>query len=576
MVDILRRIEAWLSRPYTERGTYNNWKEAFLALVGYSIGLGNLWRFPYLCYKYGGATFIITYSVCMLCLGMPLYFMELALGQYVSLGPIQLFSCMSPLFSGVGWGMLLILLLISVYYNVLLAWAVFYMGSSFRTPLPWSHCNNDFNSEDCHSSSQEKFYPAAQDFFNYGVLGKTEVDGWYKMQGWLVLCLAIAWVLVAACLGGGIRGTGKVLYFTVIYPYIILICLFALNYDKTDERLRNLRFKSFSIVSTEKLLHLNIWNDAAGQVIYSLGVALGGITTLASYNSFNHNIIRDSFLICLLESVTSILCGYVFFSSAVVVTDEMIQDSNGISTMAFTTLSALLARIGVPLWSFACFFMILTLGLDSQFVMVEAMITALYDQFKVMRRRHLPVVVATCSVLFILGLPMCTRNGIIVFNLMNVYSNKHSLFMLGLLEVIIVSYIYGFQNMMNIVKTDLRLWVPKLLYWYWAITWQVITPLFLLALTVSSVYSEDWSGGDSPVTFICGQFIAFMPILLVPIFALHKICTRGDQSLRELLNSLTSFCPEYERNGRSVRDNSQNPPENEYYIDNAAFNLQEL
>lgn len=75
--------------------------------------------------------------------------------------------------------------------------------------------------------------------------------------------------------------------------------------------------------------------------------------------------------------------------------------------------------------------------------MVEAVTTALLDQFKVLRTYNLPVVAATCSVLLILGLPMCTRSGVYVFNLMNNYSSRHSLLILGLLEVIIVSYIYG-------------------------------------------------------------------------------------------------------------------------------------
>ncbi|XP_042215331.1 sodium- and chloride-dependent neutral and basic amino acid transporter B(0+)-like [Homarus americanus] len=575
---ILRRLHEVLARPSPERGTFTKPGEAFLALAGYSVGLGNFWRFPYYSYKYGGAAFLISYIVCMMCIGLPLYFMELALGQYVSLGPTQMFSFMCPLLSGVGWGMVLLLLLVTIYYNLLLSWALFYIGASFFSPLPWSDCQNDFNTDDyLHSNPEEKSYVAAKEYFIHDVLGQpTGEEGTYEFHGLLVLCLALAWVLVALCLGGGIRGTGKILYVTVIFPYVVLACLLAINYDRSNDAGRERWLASFSNFNSSELLHLDIWISAASQVIYSLGVAYGGITTLSSYNSLQQNFIRDAVLVCLLDVGTSLLSGFVLFSSTVVLTDKKLEDSHGTSVLVFTALSAMLSRINSRPWSILFFFMVLTLGLDSQFVMVEAVTTAVFDQFQVLRRNHLPVVMGTCSLLFVLGLPMCTNYGLSVFNLMDMNTSKHSLLMLGFLEVFIVSYIYGFEKMVTNVKKDLRLCVPRPLYWYWAATWTVITPLCLLALTVLGLWSEDWSVGDSLSMFVWGQVIAFGPVFLVPIFGIYKIWTRGDQSLGQLLSATANFCPQYLRNGRDPVTNNQYLPENHFCGDNRAFDLQEL
>ena len=83
-----------------EREKWGKKVEFFLACIGYAVGLGNVWRFPYLCYENGGGAFLIPY-VCMLLLcGMPLFFMELALGQFVSLGPVTSWAAICPLAKG--------------------------------------------------------------------------------------------------------------------------------------------------------------------------------------------------------------------------------------------------------------------------------------------------------------------------------------------------------------------------------------------------------------------------------------------------------------------------------------------
>ena len=84
------------------RGEWGSHYEYFLTSLGCAVGLGNIWRFPYVCYVNGGGTFLIPYLVCLLLCGLPLYFMEMVLGQYAGSSCTKVFSRLAPVISGLG------------------------------------------------------------------------------------------------------------------------------------------------------------------------------------------------------------------------------------------------------------------------------------------------------------------------------------------------------------------------------------------------------------------------------------------------------------------------------------------
>ncbi|MPC35993.1 Sodium-dependent neutral amino acid transporter SLC6A17 [Portunus trituberculatus] len=173
-------LAGWLRRQ--DRGIYKNSKEAFLALVGFSVGLGNFWRFPTSAFEFKGATFLIAYIICLLSMGLPLLILEISLGQYHQRGPAHIFSRMCR-------------------------------------PL-----------SDCMHYTMEDAFESANRYFNESIGGlSTETEHPYEMHHWLMLCLGVAWVLVIVCLIQGVRHSGKVFYVTVLYPYVVLLCLFGLS-----------------------------------------------------------------------------------------------------------------------------------------------------------------------------------------------------------------------------------------------------------------------------------------------------------------------------------------------------------
>ena len=136
-----------------------------LSVVGFAVDLGNIWRFPYLCFKNGGGVFLIPYSIMVLLTGVPLFYMELCLGQYYRKGAITTWGRICPLFKGIGYCVILTAFYVDFFYNVILAWGLHYLYTSFRWVqvfptdsiiqifsfnLPWASCNNTYNSAACY------------------------------------------------------------------------------------------------------------------------------------------------------------------------------------------------------------------------------------------------------------------------------------------------------------------------------------------------------------------------------------------------------------------------------------------
>ena len=120
------------------RQRWNSPFEFFITCVGYAVGLGNFWRFPYLCYKHGGGAFLVPYSIVLVVIGMPLFLLELGVGQKFQVGPLQVWRKIHPSLAGIGLTGALVTFFVALYYNVIVAWALWYLFHSFAYPLPWA------------------------------------------------------------------------------------------------------------------------------------------------------------------------------------------------------------------------------------------------------------------------------------------------------------------------------------------------------------------------------------------------------------------------------------------------------
>ena len=203
-----------------EREEWSNQCEFILSTVGYAVGLGNVWRFPYLAYTNGGGSFLVPYVIMLFVAGLPLFFMELVLGQYSRQGPTKVFGRIAPLFKGLGLAMLGATFFVGIYYNVIIAWTLFYMFKGFTSELPWMTCVQNISSSHCfvNETTSDPNDPYAvgppEDFFLHQMLGlDKEIHDWENvgdLRWQIVLCLLGAWVIVCLCLIKGVQSSGKV------------------------------------------------------------------------------------------------------------------------------------------------------------------------------------------------------------------------------------------------------------------------------------------------------------------------------------------------------------------------------
>uniref|UniRef100_A0A8C5S9Y3 Transporter n=1 Tax=Laticauda laticaudata TaxID=8630 RepID=A0A8C5S9Y3_LATLA len=198
-----------LSEKPDARPTWGSKAQYILAQVGFSVGLGNVWRFPYLCHQNGGGSFLLLYLLLLFIIGIPFFFLELAAGQIIRQGSIGVWKHISPCLIGIGFASCVVCSFVALYYNVIMAWSLFYLGSSFQFPLPWSDCpgakNETAIESECMDSSPTIY------FWNRKALHITDsIEESGGLDPALTGCLFAAWMLVCLAMIKGIKSSGKV------------------------------------------------------------------------------------------------------------------------------------------------------------------------------------------------------------------------------------------------------------------------------------------------------------------------------------------------------------------------------
>uniref|UniRef100_A0A0B7BLH9 Transporter n=2 Tax=Arion vulgaris TaxID=1028688 RepID=A0A0B7BLH9_9EUPU len=524
-----------------ERRGWSNQVEFFFSCVGYAVGLGNIWRFPYLAFQYGGGSFLVPYVIMLVICGLPLFFLELAFGQFGSQGPITIWR-VCPLFTGVGVAMVLISLMVCLYYNIIIMYGIFYFLNSLiylDEALPWSTCGNTWNTKYCITErpdfsamsetkamniTLDRMDPVcvsqmlasanmsktssnftlnytlsslsmcdmavlpSEEYFTRFVLKLHEAENIGDLGGMsfkLLALLALTWLIQFIGLRRGVETSGKIIYFLASFPYVVLIALLIRGVT-LEGYMKGIEF--YVIPKWEKLNNINVWRDAATQIFYSLGPAFGTLITMASYNPFKHNCYRDAILVAVINCSTSIFAGFVIFSMLGYMAHVTNQDVQSVTSsgpgLVFVVYPEGIARMpAAPVWACLFFIMLISLGLDSQLAMFETVISAIIDQFPSALRKRRVMFTFICHVIgFLLGVPMVTYGGIWVLTILNTYSASYALMLTCLCELIALNYVYGNKNLCS----DINIMLGFTPNWYWRSCWMVITPLTIVTMMILS------------------------------------------------------------------------------------------
>jgi len=581
ITDGITSTEGLLQKKFEEceevqpRQTWSRKAEFILAVIAFAVGLGNVWRFPYLCYKNGGGAFFVPYLIMCVFGGIPIFFLELSLGQFMKAGGIRAWDLV-PLFRGIGISSAVCVCFCNIYYIMVLAWAIFYLVNSFHaSELPWETCDNPWsNQSTCisHTASgrgidnrtgicAEKLVDRelsailsirtpVQDFWENRVLKmSSRIEDQGEMRWELVACLAFAWLTCWLSVSKGVKSSGKVAWVTAIYPYLILSALFvrAITLPGAAEGISFYLKPDWS-----KLLTTQIWIDAGTQIFFSYAIGLGALTALGSYNKFDNNCYRDAILLSIVNSGTSVFAGFAVFAFLGFMSCESGIDIEHVATSG-PGLAFLVYPKGItmmphsPIWAVAFFTMILVLGTGSQMVGMESFLTALSDLSPTLQRHRAKFSLLVTICFFLIGLIFCTNGGVHNFQIFdNFGASGFALLWLSFWEAVAIGWGYGGAKYLQTIE---RMTGQKCSS-YFVICWKYLTPISTTSIFVLclSKYERMKYENDEVLPIwaeALGWCLALSSMLCIPVMAVIQLMKQKGSLIERLRASLEPKIPRH-------------------------------
>uniref|UniRef100_A0AAZ3R9A8 Transporter n=1 Tax=Oncorhynchus tshawytscha TaxID=74940 RepID=A0AAZ3R9A8_ONCTS len=517
------------------RETWSKKMDFLLSVIGYAVDLGNVWRFPYICYQNGGGAFLLPYMLMAVFGGVPLFYMELALGQFHRSGCISIWKHICPIFKGIGFAICIIALYIAFYYNTIMAWALYYLLASFRPTLPWTTCSNPWNTVNClrYLSTDSNVTwtntstSPAEEFYTRQVLQVHLSPGLHQLGSvsWqLALCLLFIFTIVYFSIWKGVKTSGKVVWVTATFPYLVLLVLLVRG-ATLPGAWRGVVF--YLKPDWGKLLSTTVWIDAAAQIFFSLGPGFGVLLAFASYNPFHNNCYKDALLTSSVNCLTSFLSGFVIFTVLGYMAEmrkigvETVAKDAGPSLLFIIYAEAIANMPAATFFAIIFFLMIIMLGLDSTFAGLEGVITAMLDEF--------PQLLSRRREWFVLGLVcVCYLGALSTLTYVSLLSTLPSLDTKVCVHVFHSVSLCPFSGTSRFCA-DVHMMLGFSPGLFWRVCWVAICPIFLLFIIVSFLaFPPEVKLFDyvyPPWTTVLGYCIGVSSFICVPAYMVYHLLT---------------------------------------------------
>lgn len=415
-----------------------------MAAMGSAVGLGNIWKFPYMCYAHGGGAFLIPYAVALFVVGIPLMMLEFGLGHWARSGAPRALGMVHRRFSWIGWwAVSFVMFGIVIYYAVVIAWCACYFISAFTRAWgddPSGHFSKVI-------LTQTALYePAVRDAAGEVVKAGRFTFG--PMSWNIVLALAVVWLLNWGITFFGIR-KGIERANKVFMPLLLLLVGVLVVWSLVQFEGAGAGVRYYLTPNWEVLKNPEVWTAAFGQIFFTLSLAFGIMIAYASYLPRESNIPMDAFITCVGNCLFSFFAGFAVFATIGYLAHDRgvevaklkdVYDLAG-PKLIFITYPVMLNKIAGGTFLGVLFFLLLVVaGLSSSISIVEAFTTAVLDRFKVSRR---VVVTALCVIAFLGGLLFCTGTGLITLDIVDHFLQYYGLLVVALLECIVVGWYFS-------------------------------------------------------------------------------------------------------------------------------------
>lgn len=490
-------------------------RHMIFAAIGSAIGLGNVWRFPYMCYQYGGAAFLVAYIIGIFAIGIPWLLTEFGMGHYFQKGAPGVFSSIGKKWEWVGWFPSISAFLIDTYYCVIMAWTLIYMFSSMT--LAWG-----VGEAGAHQ---------AGDYFFSTVLGLSDNPGVLGGLRWpIVGALTFTWIVIYFVIHRGAELIGKVSEVVMALAWVLIVAILvrSLTLPGAVEGLNYYLDVDWSVLKGG-----GVWFAAFSQIAFSLSVGMAGMYAYGRFIARKGDITNNTVITVFCDTSFAFLAGFAVFSTV-----GYIMQALGVSLqevaiagigVAFVTypvgisLMPALSRLTGVLF-FLMFWMI---GLSSAYYLAYAgYIVPLMDKFGWERKK---VTFWGCLVGFLIGLLYCTQGGMYWLDIVDRTVAFYTLLIGGAIASLVVGWVFGADKLREHVNatSDIKVgpWMDFLI--------KIVVPVGLLFVVVYGGFMQDlkepYGGYGSWSNFIWIIMVA----VLIASFILQGMKSKTEVSEQE-------------------------------------------
>ncbi|HIF9136249.1 TPA: sodium-dependent transporter [Photobacterium damselae] len=464
-----------------------------LAAVGSAIGLGNIWRFPYMAYENGGGAFFIPYLFAMLTAGIPFMIMEFTLGHKLRSAAPRAFAKLGGKYEWLGWFQVFIAAVIAVYYVAVIGWAISYLGFSFKQS--WGSDTNAFF------------------FSEYLKLGEHSPSQLGGFQLHIAIPMMIAWAITFAAIYSGVKG-GIERASKIMMPLLFIMVLGLITrvvfLPGALDGLNYLFQPDFS-----KILDAKVWSAAYGQIFFTLSVGFAIMIAYSSYLPSKSDINNNAFMTVLINCGFSITAGVLIFAVLGYMAQEQAKPltevvSAGVG-LAFVTIPAAINLLPAPYILGPLFFLALVVaGLSSHISIIEAVTSAVIDKLNWSRKK---AVIVVCGTGFIVSMAFATNGGLLLLDLVDYFINNVALLSSCLLELLIVGWLVKIADIRQYANSISDFTIGK---WF-ELCIRFISPIMLAIILVTNLYktlAEGYGGYDMSDLLTLGWGLVGMMIVV--------------------------------------------------------------
>jgi len=487
-----------------------------LAAIGSAVGLGNIWRFPYVAYENGGGAFLIPYFVALFTAGIPILMLEFALGHHREASAPMAFRHIDPKWEWLGWwAVSFVMFGISLYYIVIVGWCANYM--LFSLNLSWGDDPNAF-------------------FFQQ-FLAASDVDGVWRLGGirWpIAAAVAIIWFINWLITYGGVqKGIERAV--KVMMPMLLIITasiiIWALFLPGAAKGV-----KHYVTPDLTKITDLRVWISAYGQIFFSLSLGFGIMIAYSSYLSRDANIFRNSLIVGFSNSLYEVCAGFGVFSILGYMAtrqnqeiQDVVSSGIGLAFVAYPKAISLLPH--GHLFGFLFFLLLIIAGISSTISIIEAFTSAILDKFALPRKA---VITVMCIVGFCGSLLFTTHAGVLWLDIVDHFLNQYGLITVGIVETLVVGWLYRTDKLKAHIVSNLGLSGARhkvfdyvvLQLWMYCI--RFVTPVALGIAIIHSLiqeFAEPYAGYPISAVIILG--VGWLLVTHVFAFGLSGLPWRG-------------------------------------------------